>query len=237
MKPGHVKTGHMKTGAHWSDRLTALSLGRRLAGLAIAPVLALVLALGLLLSVLQGPAAAAERPAALIETLNAVLLEVMRHAGELGYQGRYERLAPVLTATFNFPVMAGIAAGRHWRSLSPEQKREMAEVFRRMSIGTFARRFEGYGGERFEVEGEEPGPRGSVLVRNRLVKSDGETLEINYLMKRYEARWRVVDVYLDSKYSELATKRSEYTAILANEGFDGLIERIGRKLAAWGAQG
>ena len=211
--------------------MTALTLPRRTAGLAVV----LVLLLG---QALTTPAAAApERPAELISGLNAVLLEVMQNADELGYQGRYERLAPVLTATFNFPVMAGISAGRHWRGLSNDQKRLMAEVFSRMSIGTFARRFNGYGGERFEVEGEEPGPRGSVLVRNRLIKSDGEAVEINYLMKQYRDRWRVVDVYLDSKFSELATKRSEYTAILANEGFDGLIEKIGAKLAEWRAQG
>ena len=228
----------MKTGApkHVGQTLRrhplhALTIRRRCARLGIA----LALLLGQALA--QPAAAAPERPAELIAGLNAVLLEVMRNARDLGYRGRYERLAPVLTATFNFPVMAGISTGRHWRALTHEQKLEMAEVFRRMSIGTFARRFDGYGGERFEVEGEEPGPRGSVLVRNRLIKSDGAALEINYLMKQYKDRWRVVDVYLDSKYSELATKRSEYTAILANEGFDGLIRKIDQKLAEWRARG
>ena len=201
-------------------------------------VLTALLILGLASVSIGAPASAAPaRPGELVAGLNETLLDIMRNAKELGFQGRYDRLAPVLDETFNFLVMAGISAGRHWGTLSPEQRAKLVESFGRMSIGTFAARFDGYGGERFEVAGEEPGPRGSVLVRNKLVKGDGEAVEINYLMKRYDGHWRAVDVYLDSKFSELAIKRSEYTSVLANEGFDGLIRRIEDKLAKLAAGG
>ncbi len=199
----------------------------------LVPGFALCLALAF-----TGPATAEPgRPAELVEGLNAALIEVMRGAEALGYQGRFDRLAPVLNETFNFQVMAGISAGRHWRELTPDQRRTLVDAFARMSIGTFAARFDGYSGERFEVAGEEPGPRDTVLVRNKLVKSDGEAVEINYLTKRFEERWRVVDVYLDSKFSELAIKRSENTAVLDSDGFEALIGRIESKLAEWAAQG
>ncbi len=181
--------------------------------------------------------AAPSRPGEIVAGLNEALLGVMRDADALGFQGRYDQLAPVLSEAFNFKVMAGISAGRHWRGLSSEQRIKLVESFGRMSIGTFAARFDGFGGERFEVTGEEPGPRDSVLVRNKLIKSDGETIEINYLMKRYDERWRAVDVYLDSKYSELALKRSEYSSVLDNEGYDSLIQRIDDKLTALAAKG
>ncbi len=181
--------------------------------------------------------AAPARPGELVTGLNEALLEVMRNASDLGFQGRYDRLAPVLRETFSFSAMAGISAGRHWRDLGPEQRRTLVGAFGRMSIGTFAARFDGYSGERFEVIGEEPGPRNTVLVRNQLLKSDGEAIEINYLLKRIKDRWRVVDVYLDSTFSELATKRAEYSAVLDREGFDGLIRRIEEKLAKLAAAG
>jgi phospholipid transport system substrate-binding protein len=68
-------------------------------------------------------------------------------------------------------------------------------------------------------------------VRNRLVKADGEPVEINYLLRQGKAGWRVIDVFLDAKYSELAMKRSEYSSLVANEGFDALIDRIEAKIA------
>lgn len=198
-----------------------------------APVLALFLILAQAWAPVQaGPAP----PGEIVAGLNETLLSVMRDAKDLGFQGRYDRLAPVLNAAFNFRVMARISAGRHWRAMTAEQRGQLAATFGRMSIGTFATRFDGFSGESFEVLGEKPGPRKTVLVRNKLIKSDGESIEINYLMKRYEGRWRVVDVYLDSIYSELATKRSEYSSVLAKEGLDGLIARLEAKLAKMGGK-
>ncbi len=198
-----------------------------------APVLALFLLLAQAWTpVLAEPAP----PGEVVAGLNETLLSVMRDAKSLGFQGRYDRLAPVLNEAFNFQVMAGISAGRHWRGLSPAQQRQLVASFGRMSIGTFASRFDGFSGERFEVLGEEPGPRKTVLVRNKLIKTGGETIEINYLTKRYDGRWRVVDVYLDSIYSELATKRSEYSSVLAKEGLDGLLARLDAKLVQMGGK-
>lgn len=178
--------------------------------------------------------AAAERtPSGIVEDLNGALIEVMRNADQLGYQGRYDHLAPVLSAAFNFEFMAGVSIGRHWRGLAPAQRERLIDTFSRMSIATFAFRFDGFSGERFDVIGEEPAPRKSVLVRNRLTKGDGDTIEINYLLRKIGGRWRVVDIFLDAKYSEMAIKRSEYSAVVSNHGFDSLIEKLEEKLAAF----
>ncbi len=179
-----------------------------------------------------GAARAAEpTPSEIVERLNAVLVEVMQGAEALGFQGRYARLAPVLSATFDFPLMARISAGRHWRALDEATRGRVVEAFGKLSIATYAARFDGYGGERFEILGEAPGRRQTVLVRNRLVKSDGETVAIDYLLKASKGRWRVVDVFLDGKYSELALKRSEYGAVIKNHGVASLIQSLDEKAA------
>ncbi len=184
-----------------------------------------------------GAARAAEpTPTAIVERLNAVLIEVMQGAEALGFQGRYARLAPVLSATFNFPWMARISAGRHWRALDEATRSRFVEAFGNMSIATYAARFDGYGGERFEVLGAAPARRKTVLVRNHLVKSDGETVAIDYLLKAAEGRWRVVDVFLDGKYSELALKRSEYGSVIKNHGMEVLIRRLDEKGAQLAAE-
>ncbi len=200
----------------------------------------LFLAAGLVLCLCwpSPPAAAAEAaPSDIVGRLNAVLMEVMQQADALGFSGRYDRLAPVLSEAFNFPLMARISVGRHWRKLEDSDRDRLVDAFGRMSIATFAARFDGYSGERFEVLGEKPAPRKAILVRNRLIKSDGEAVEINYLLKTAEGRWRVVDVFLDAKYSELAMKRSEYGSVIKNAGFDELIRRLNEKIATLAAEG
>jgi phospholipid transport system substrate-binding protein len=174
--------------------------------------------------------AAMGSPSDVVARLNDTLLSVMREAELLGFQGRFDRLAPELIGAFNFQAMASIAAGRHWSTLDTTQRKRLIDVFGRTSIATFAKRFDGYSGEVFEIVEESPGPRGSTLVRNKLIKGDGESIEINYLLRVFHDRWRVVDVFLDAKYSEMALTRSEYTSVIANQGFDTLIRDLEDKL-------
>ncbi len=199
----------------------------------------LCLAAGLVLCLcwpLPPAAAAEEAPSDIVGRLNAVLLEVMQQADELGFSGRYDRLAPVLSEAFNFPMMARVSVGRHWRKLENSDRDRLVDAFGRMSIATFAARFDGYSGERFVVLGERPAPRKAILVRNRLIKNDGEAVPINYLLKSEQGRWRVVDVFLDAKYSELAMKRSEYGSVIKNAGFDELIRALDEKIAKLAAE-
>lgn len=187
-------------------------------------------ALTLLLAA-AGPAAAGPAPTEVVEAIDAALIEAMENAESLGYRGRYERLAPVMRRHFDFPLMARVAVGRHWSSLSEPQRRMLVERFAEVSIATFAARFDGYSGERFRVDGQRPGLRGAVLVENVLVKTDGEEIAINYLLRDDAGRWQVVDVYLDAKYSELAMKRSEYSSVMQRKGFDGLIASLDKEIA------
>jgi len=199
------------------------------------------LARAALLVLLLGPAGAAAAqqdglsqaapPAAVVKAVDEALIGAMREADALGFQDRYDRLAPVLEAAFHFPVMARGAAGRHWSALQSDEKERLAEAFARMSVATYAARFDGYDGERFEVGEVVEQPRGRVLVRNRLITGAGEAVSIDYLLGEFDGEWRIVDVFLDGAISEIATKRSEYGSILKRDGVDGLLARITEKTA------
>lgn len=174
-------------------------------------------------------------PSALVDRLNGTLINVMQKSDELGYNGRYETLAPILVDSFNFPAMARISVGKHWNSLSQEQKKELSQIFARLSVATFAARFDGYGGEQFRITGKRDQKRNTVLVENELVKTSGDSIPINYLVREFDGDWRIIDVYLDAKYSELALKRSEYSAVLQREGFDGLVNTMQAKIDQYAA--
>ena len=178
---------------------------------------------------------AAETPTTTVERLNAALLEAMKDAEALGYRGRYEKLAPVLTETFDFPAMARVILGSHWSSIGAAQRQAFTEAFTDYSIGVFADRFDGYEGERFEVLGEQPARRGTVLVRNQIVKGDGETVAINFLTRPEKdgGDWRIVDTILGGMASELATRRSEYDGIIERQGIDALIQALKDKTAGF----
>ena len=196
------------------------------------------LAAGALVSVAcLGPALAATAPQQVIERLNAALLAVMRNADELGYEGRYEQLEPVLEESYAFPFMIRIAVGRTWRDLAEDQRARITELFTEMSIASYAARFDGYDGERFEILGEEPAPRDTVLVQSRIVLSDDKPVELNYLLKEFDDNWRIIDVLLDARYSELARQRAEFAAVLRGGGVPDLVGTLERKITQLTTEG
>jgi phospholipid transport system substrate-binding protein len=92
----------------------------------------------------------------------------------------------------------------------------------------YADRFDSYDGQKLEVTGEQPAPSG-VMVKSRIVKANGEPVKIDYMMRRNGESWLISDIYLDSAISEVATRRSEFAAILKKDGIDGLIAALNRK--------
>lgn len=180
----------------------------------------------ILLATLEAAPARAGSAADVIRSLNATFIQVMEQATTLGYAGRYQTLAPALADAYDFAEMARVSTGRHWRELTDAQRAQLIEAFTVYSTATYAARFNGYSGERFDVLGEEPAPAGATRVNNQIQQSSGDPIRIDYLLKEKDGQWRIVDVYLKSSISELALRRSEFTDLLAAKGFDGLMEKL-----------
>jgi phospholipid transport system substrate-binding protein len=174
-------------------------------------------------------AQAFDAPEKAIDGLNAKLLDTMKQAQTLGVQGRFDALAPILAKTYDIASMSRVAVGQSWDSLQPDQKAAVTDAFSRMMIATYAKRFDGFSGETFQIV--EIADRAPVdkLVKTRIVQSNGKPVAINYLMRKTGAEWKVVDVYLDGTISELASRRAEFTSILKSGGPDALIASLRRQ--------
>jgi phospholipid transport system substrate-binding protein len=180
------------------------------------------------------PAAAAPDPGAVrapVERLYAALLDVMKRAEALGFEGRYGALDPVVSGSYDVPFMAELILGRQWKELTPEQQKTWVDTFARLTVSTYADRFDGYQGETFEVGAVEPATQGTSMVRTKLVRSDGDPVELDYRMRPGDGGWRIIDVYLSGTVSELALRRSEYGALMRREGFDALLAAVRQKIA------
>ena len=176
-------------------------------------------------------ARAALSPTAVIELLHQSLIETMKDAQRLGIDGRYKQLQPILEKSFDFERMIAIAAGSYWTSADEAQRRRLLEAFTKLSVTTYAARFNGFSGETFEMLGQRQGPRDTALVDTRLNRTDGPPVPITYVMTERDGEWRIVDVLLDKSISELAVRRSEYNQVLRTSGTEGLSETLNEKAA------
>jgi phospholipid transport system substrate-binding protein len=154
------------------------------------------------------------------------LLAVMKQAKSLGVRGRYAKLEPAIEAAFDLPAMTRIAVGPEWNSIPVAQQQTLIETFSRMTIATYANRFDGFSGERFEVEPNVESRNTGKMVHTKLIQSNGEPIALNYLVRGSDENWKVVDVYLTGTISELATRRAEFSSILKSGGPNALIESL-----------
>lgn len=173
-----------------------------------------------------------------VETLHNTLLDVMKRSQELGYKGRYDALNPVISDSFDFAAIARVVLGRYWSELTPEQQRAFIEAFTRLSVATYASRFDSFSGEAFRPVAALEQSKENVTVKTELVKADGDTVKLDYVLRSGEGdRWRILNVIADG-ISDLSLKRADYTSIMKNEGYEALMaklnERIGRYASAEG---
>jgi phospholipid transport system substrate-binding protein len=191
------------------------------------------LAVCLMLFLPLRPGIAAEvGPGQVVDRLHLALLDVMKRAGELGYQGRSALLTPVVESSFDFPTIARIVMGRHWAGLGNEEQQAFLKTFSRLSTATYAARFDSYGGEDFRLVAEEP-QKDKILVRSELVKADGSVVKFDYLVHPgKDGGWLIVNVIADG-VSDLSVKRADYTTILKNEGYAALIAKLNDKIAQY----
>lgn len=170
--------------------------------------------------------AAAEGPQATVAKLNAVLLETMKEAETLGFDGRYEKLEPVLKDVFNFRLMAATTLGSaNWRELDEAQQDRWEELYTGMSVSTYANRFKGYSGQDFAIDARQDLPGERIYVKTTLVNPEGNDVKLDYVLKEFSAGWKIVDVYFESN-SQIALNRSEYSKTFETEGYDGLTGKI-----------
>lgn len=163
-----------------------------------------------------------------IRSFYDTLLATMKAGPTLGQNGRFKRIAPALHQLFDLPYMTRLAVGSSWGSMTPEQQKGVTEAFGRYLSAVYADRFDSYSGEKFEVVGERTYGT-NVIVDSRIIKSDGEPVAINYLMRKESGAWRVADIYLEGTISQMATQRSEFYSILREKGVQGLITALNHK--------
>ena len=195
------------------------------------PFLSLIAPLTIWLA-LTIPAAAESTARTTVENFHAALLEVMKNADTLGIKGRYGRLEPQVSRSFNLALMIRIASGIHWRKANAAQRIALVDAFKRFSVGVYAARFSSHSGETFETSSVKPGPQRTKLVHTMINRPNKSPVKFSYVVKNFGGAWRIVDVLLDGGISELAVRRSEYRSILNSNGVAGLVATLNRKADA-----
>jgi phospholipid transport system substrate-binding protein len=175
------------------------------------------------------PAPDAEQATRVVEGLHAAMLDVMKQAQQLGYEGRLARLQPAIESRYDFAFIAEKSVGLTWKDLDTAQRAKLVDVLGRLAGANYAARMADFSGELFETIGTESASQGTILVRTRVLDEGSEPIPLDYRLRSTpDLGPRIVDVFYDGTVSELAMRRSARGA--AQEGrHDALLKRSRRR--------
>jgi phospholipid transport system substrate-binding protein len=158
---------------------------------------------------------------------------VMKDGSKLGFAGRRQKLAPAITQAFDLALMTRLVVGLQWPNLAADDQKQLVSAFADFSIATYAGQFDDFSGEKFEVDPRAvPAPGNDVIVKTKLIQSNGEPVQLDYLLRQEKGEWRIIDVFLSGTISQLAARRSEFSSILREQGARGLIAVLKEKTRA-----
>jgi len=168
-----------------------------------------------------------------VAKFNNALLESMKKAGQLGYQGRYKILEPVIKDVFALSFMGKKSMGRSWKTLTPAQRDLFIKTYTAWTIATYAGRFDGYSGEKFEIAKNSSSESETVTVKSSILKPSGESIvDFKYVMHKISGKWQIVDIRI-VEVSQLALTRAQFVSVMKKDGFDSLISMLKEKTVAF----
>lgn len=186
---------------------------------------------------LLAPALAQElAPDQLVQKITEEVLSAIKSDKQLaaGDKQRALKLAEEKVLPYiDFEEATRLAVGRAWSKASPEQKKKLVSEFRNMLVRTYSNAIEGYQGQTLKVlpaRGGRQDAKDEATVRAQFVRSGGKPLPIEFQMRKSGADWKVYDISVEG-ISLVLTYRSEFDAIVKQEGIDGLIKRLTQKNA------
>ncbi len=131
---------------------------------------------------------------------------------------------------FDFNRMTRLAVGKDWRQTTPEQKKLLAQEFRRLLVRTYANAFLSVNKNQtieykpFKMNGDET----EVVVKTMIVKPGAKPLDVNFSLEKGTDSWKVYDITV-AGVSLITNYRESFAQEINANGVEGLIKRLAEK--------
>jgi len=162
--------------------------------------------------------------AAPVQALDNGLLSIMKSHG--GTAARAAAIQPVVDRSFDLPLMTRLSVGAAWTTMSPADQQALVGAFRRLTVSSYASNFNGWSGQSFTIAPQVETRGGDKLVRTTLNNPKGGPVAISYRLRQSGGGWRIIDVFYKNSISQLATRRSDFAAVLQSGGAKALVAHL-----------
>ncbi|MEQ4617494.1 MAG: ABC transporter substrate-binding protein [Corticimicrobacter sp.] len=169
-------------------------------------------------------------PQVFIETVANQALARIRADGSVraGDRARINRAVDELILPYvDFEKTTRLAAGRHWRNATPEQRQQLAEAFRGTLIRT-------YSGALTQVDNQTAiqmlpfrgdADAKDVVVSSQFIQGTRPLARVDYRLEKTPDGWKVYDLNVEGIWL-IQNYRNQFNQQIQQNGIDGLIQAL-----------
>ena len=139
----------------------------------------------------------------------------------------WKKIAAVIDDGFDFRSMSQSVLATNWKKATPEERERFTEFFSQYIEETYRSRIQAYTNE--EIIYKDEVIRGKRAVVETIIKTDNSEIPVNYKLKNNDGEWYAYDVVVEG-VSLVNNYRNTFAVIVKNEGMDGLMSDIQRRI-------
>jgi phospholipid transport system substrate-binding protein len=129
---------------------------------------------------------------------------------------------------FDWEAFSQRTMGRHWRKLSPDEKKEFISLFGRLLERTYLHKTKHYSGESIFFLDEEIDEKYGNLEA-KIITENGTEVPVDYRMIKKNGSWFVYDVHIEG-VSLVNNYRTQFNNILTKSSYKELKKLLESKL-------
>ena len=145
----------------------------------------------------------------------------------LDRESRWQQIAALIYEGFDFRSMSQSVLATQWKRATEEERKKFTEFFSQYIEATYRSKIEAYSDQ--EIIYKDEVIRGKMGVVETVIVAGNIEIPVNYKLKNNDGNWYAYDVVIEG-VSLVANYRSTFAAIVKNEGMDGLMLDIQRRI-------
>jgi len=144
-----------------------------------------------------------------------------------------KQVLPHVDATY----MTRLALGRYWHQANDQQRKEITESFTKLLVRTYADTLLQYSTDQIQWAPVRANPNAQdVTVRSSVNTGSGSPVPMHYRLRVNHGQWQVYDVTVGG-ISLVTTYRSSFADLIQQQGMDGFIKTLRKKVEQATAKG
>ncbi|MEE8321195.1 MAG: ABC transporter substrate-binding protein [Gammaproteobacteria bacterium] len=145
----------------------------------------------------------------------------------LDREARWEKVGVIIDDSFDFRSMSQSVLASNWKKATPEERKRFVEFFSQYIEDTYRNKIEAYTDQEVTVKGETI--RGKRAIVETVIVTDTTVIPVNYKLKNNNGTWYAYDIVIEG-VSLVNNYRSTFAAVVKNEGMEGLMDDIQRRI-------